>query len=672
MVALGGGHGLAASLAALRRVVSDLTAVVTVADNGGSSGRLREEFGVLPPGDLRQALAALCGDDDWGRTWARVLQHRFSSDGEMDNHALGNLLIVTLWELLGDHVDGLDWVGRLLGAHGRVLPMAVTPLDITASVQGLDPDDPDALTTVRGQVEVASTSGRVTAVHLDPHDPPACREALAAVAAADWVVLGPGSWFTSVIPHLLVPELRQSLVQSAARKAVVLNLEPQVGETDGFSPERHLEVLAAHAPELRLDVVLADRAAVPDQPLLERVAGSLGAELVVADLAVADGSPRHDPVKLAVAYAGFSPGHKVAAAQRHRLVPGARSSGTSGLRGRCRRGRIGHMAMTAQVKAELAGTQVTKACCRKSEVSSMLRFAGGLHIVSGRIVVEAELDTGAAARRLRRDIAEVYGHPSDVVMVSGNGIRKGSRYVVRVVRDGEALARQTGLLDGRGRPVRGLPPQVVSGAGCDAVAAWRGAFLAHGSLTEPGRSSALEVTCPGPEAALALVGAARRIGIAAKAREVRGVDRVVIRDGDAIGQLLTRLGAHESLMAWEERRMRREVRATANRLANFDDANLRRSARAAVAAGARVERALQILADEVPDHLKMAGDLRLEHKQASLEELGQLHVPPLTKDAIAGRIRRLLAMADKRAQELGIDDTEASLTPDMLEDAEQA
>ena len=166
----------------------------------------------------------------------------------------------------------------------------------------------------------------------------------------------------------------------------------------------------------------------------------------------------------------------------------------------------------------------------------MLRFAGGLHIVSGRIVVEAELDTGAAARRLRKDIAEIYGHSSDVVVVSGNGIRKGSRYVVRVVRDGEALARQTGLLDGRGRPVRGLPPQVVSGAGCDAVAAWRGAFLAHGSLTEPGRSSSLEVTCPGPEAALALVGAARRLGIAAKAREVRGVDRVVIRDGDAIGQ----------------------------------------------------------------------------------------------------------------------------------------
>jgi DNA-binding protein WhiA len=285
-------------------------------------------------------------------------------------------------------------------------------------------------------------------------------------------------------------------------------------------------------------------------------------------------------------------------------------------------------------------------------------------------VVEAELDTGAAARRLRRDIAEVFGHESEVVMLKGNGIRRGTHYIVRVSKDGESLARQTGLIDQRNRPVRGLPPQVVSGSGCDAVAAWRGAFLAHGSLTEPGRSSSLEVTCPGPEAALALVGSARRLGISAKAREVRGVDRVVIRDGDAIGQLLTRLGAHESLLAWEERRMRREVRATANRLANFDDANLRRSARAAVAAGARVDRALEILGADIPDHLQLAGRLRLEHKQASLEELGQLHDPVLTKDAIAGRIRRLLAMADKKAEELGIPDTEASLTPEML--AEEA
>ena len=324
------------------------------------------------------------------------------------------------------------------------------------------------------------------------------------------------------------------------------------------------------------------------------------------------------------------------------------------------------MAMTAQVKAELTSTTVTKACCRKAEVSATLRFAGGLHLVGGKIVIEAELDTGAAARRLRTAIADVFGHSSELLVVAPGGLRKTHGYVVRVAHHGDVLARQTGLVDQKGRPVRGLPPAVVSGSTCDAIAAWRGAFLAHGSLTEPGRSAAVEITCPGPEAALALVGAARRIGITAKARDVRGVDRVVIRDGDAIGALLTRLGAHESLMAWEERRMRREVRATANRLANFDDANLRRSARAAVAAGARVERALQILGDQVPDHLKAAGELRVQHKQASLEELGQLHDPPLTKDAIAGRIRRLLAMADKRASEQGIPNTEANLTPEML------
>jgi cell division protein WhiA len=324
------------------------------------------------------------------------------------------------------------------------------------------------------------------------------------------------------------------------------------------------------------------------------------------------------------------------------------------------------MAMTAAVKDELSRVTISKTCCRRAEVASLLRFAGGLHIVAGQVVVEAELDTGSVARRLRRDIGEVYGQATDVHVLAGGGLRKGSRYVVRVARDGEALARQTGLLDQRGRPVRGLPPQVVSGGMCDAEAAWRGAFLAHGSLTEPGRSSSLEITCPGPEAALALVGAARRLGIGSKARAVRGVDRVVVRDGDAIGALLTRLGAHESVLAWEERRMRREVRATANRLANFDDANLRRSARAAVAASARVRRAMEILAEEAPEHLLLAGQLRLENTQASLEELGQLADPPLTKDAMAGRIRRLLALADKKAADLGIPDTEAYVTPEML------
>jgi DNA-binding protein WhiA len=325
------------------------------------------------------------------------------------------------------------------------------------------------------------------------------------------------------------------------------------------------------------------------------------------------------------------------------------------------------VAMTSAVKDELSRLPVSKTCCRRSEVSSLLRFAGGLHIVAGRVVVEAELDSGSSARRLRREIHELFGHHSDVHVITAGGLRKGTRYVVRVVREGESLARQTGLLDPRGRPVRGLPAHVVSGGPCDSEAAWRGAFLAHGSLTEPGRSSSMEVTCPGPEAALALVGAARRLGVQAKSREVRGADRVVVRDGDAIGALLTRLGAHSSVLAWEERRMRREVRATANRLANFDDANLRRSARAAVAAAARVERALDLLGPTAPDHLLMAGQLRLAHRQASLEELGQLAEPPMTKDAIAGRIRRLLAMADKRARELGLPDTESAVTAEMLE-----
>ena len=303
VVALGGGHGLAASLTALRRLTSDLTAVVTVADNGGSSGRLREEFGVLPPGDLRMALAALCGDDRWGQTWAKVLQHRFESDGEMNGHAVGNLLIVALWELLDDHVAGLDWVGRLLGARGRVLPMAVTPLDIAADVRGAAGSEPDAITVVRGQVEVATTSGQVLDVHLDPADPCACPEAVRAIEDADWVVLGPGSWYSSVIPHLLVPGLRSALASTRARLVVTLNLEAQSGETEGYTPQDHLAALHRHAPELRFDTVLADHAAVPHEGRLRAAAAELGARLVLADVAREDAPGQHDAEKLARAYA---------------------------------------------------------------------------------------------------------------------------------------------------------------------------------------------------------------------------------------------------------------------------------------------------------------------------------------------------------------------------------
>ncbi len=327
--------------------------------------------------------------------------------------------------------------------------------------------------------------------------------------------------------------------------------------------------------------------------------------------------------------------------------------------------------MTTEVKDELSRLVVKSVSARRAEVTSLLRFAGGLHIVGGRVVVEAEVDLGNVARRLRKDIFELYGYNAVVHVLSASGIRKSTRYVLRVANDGEALARQTGLLDNRGRPVRGLPAQVVGGSIADAEAAWRGAFLAHGSLTEPGRSSALEVSCPGPEAALALVGAARRLGVSAKAREVRGADRVVVRDGEAIGALLTRMGAQDTRLIWEERRMRREVRATANRLANFDDANLRRSARAAVAAAARVERALEILGDTVPDHLASAGKLRVEHRQASLEELGRLADPPMTKDAVAGRIRRVFSLGDRKGKNVGISHTPSAGTPGPLEGAQR-
>ena len=304
VVALGGGHGLFASLSALRRVTRQLTAIVTVADDGGSSGMLRRDFGVLPPGDLRMALAALCGDDPWGTTWSRVVQHRFAGRGGLGGHAVGNVLIVALWELLGDTVQGLDWVGRLLGAHGRVLPMASVPLDLVAEVEGADPARPGEITLVRGQAECASTTGRVRSVSLIPADPPACPEAVAAVREADWVVFGPGSWFTSVLPHLLVPELAEALIATPARRVVALNLVPQPGETDGFSPHTHLEVLAEHAPELTVDVVLADRAAAAGTTAeLEKAAAMLGARLVLTELAMRDGTPRHDPRWLAGAFA---------------------------------------------------------------------------------------------------------------------------------------------------------------------------------------------------------------------------------------------------------------------------------------------------------------------------------------------------------------------------------
>lgn len=325
------------------------------------------------------------------------------------------------------------------------------------------------------------------------------------------------------------------------------------------------------------------------------------------------------------------------------------------------------MALTDDVKDELVAVPVPTTPVRAAELSTILRFSGGLHMISGRIAVESELESERLAVRVRRDIAELYGVRADIQLVAASGSRRTSHYLVRVLDGGETLARQTGLLDARRRPIRGLPNRLTTGNQEEIAAVWRGAFLAAGTLTDPGRSAALEVTAPGNEAAMALVGAAGRLRVAAKAREVRNVHRVVVRDGDAIGTLLSLMGAQRAVEEWTELRKRREVRATANRLVNFDDANLRRSAQAAVAACARVERALEILADEVPEHLRYAGELRLRFRDSSLDELGHHADPPMTKDAVAGRIRRLLAMADKRASDLGIPGTDANLPPDFDE-----
>ena len=326
------------------------------------------------------------------------------------------------------------------------------------------------------------------------------------------------------------------------------------------------------------------------------------------------------------------------------------------------------MALTVDVKSELMGIRDPRPQARAAELTAMLRFSGGLHSIAGRVAIEAELETQNMARRVARDLVELYGVRPVLAHVQSSSARQGGLYVVRVLEGGETLARQTGLLDQRRRPVRGLPNRLTTGSREDLAALWRGAFLAAGSLTDPGRSAALEVTCPSSESSMALVGAAHRLGIAAKAREVRGVHRVVIRDGEAIRTALHTMGATNAAAEWEELRQRREVRAGVNRLVNFDDANLRRSAQAAVAACARVERALSILGPDVPDHLREAGELRIAHRESSLDELGHHADPPLTKDAVAGRIRRLLAMADKRAAEEGIPGTEAGIPSEALDE----
>ena len=287
VVALGGGHGLAATLSALRAVTSEITAIVTVADNGGSSGRLRDEFSIIPPGDLRMALAALCADDDWGRGWAEIMQYRFASTGPLDGHAVGNLLLASLWNKGEDPVAGLDRVGSLLKVIGRVLPMSKEPLDIEATFT-----NSTGRFIVKGQVEVATAKGRLESLRLHPENPAALDESLQAIEEADWIVMGPGSWFSSVLPHLLVPEQRRAIINSKAKKLLILNLDSasasghtfNSGEFAGYTPLEHIKILQEYAPGLRFDYLIADESLELRGDEMQKHLSSTGGELIAADL----------------------------------------------------------------------------------------------------------------------------------------------------------------------------------------------------------------------------------------------------------------------------------------------------------------------------------------------------------------------------------------------------
>ena len=296
VVALGGGHGLSATLRALRHITRQLTAVVTVADDGGSSGRLRAEMPILPPGDLRMALASLCEETEWGLTWRNVFQMRLKTSGPMDGHAVGNIVIAGLWQLLDDPVEGLDFVGRLLGAQGRVLPMSTDPLSIEA-----DMNDNGRRYTVKGQSKVAIAAGDVEAVRLSPVEPKVPAAVTDAISEADWVVLGPGSWYTSVIPHLLVPDLHRALVTTVAHRALILNLERQRGETESMTTADHVRAIAQYAPSFKLDVVIADPTTTDDIDDLAEAADALGARVLLRQVRTGDGEAHHDPLRLAAA-----------------------------------------------------------------------------------------------------------------------------------------------------------------------------------------------------------------------------------------------------------------------------------------------------------------------------------------------------------------------------------
>jgi uncharacterized cofD-like protein len=296
VVALGGGHGLYASLSALRRLSEDLTAIVTVSDDGGSSGRLRDELHVPPPGDLRMALSALCEDTEWGRTWRDVLQHRFVTDGPLDGHALGNLLIAGLWNRTGDVVEGLDWVAKLLRAHGRVLPLANEPLEISALVES-----DGVASTIHGQVAVATAPGRISRLWIRPELPAVPGRTVAAIREADIVALGPGSWYSSVLPHFLVPPVAVELVAASRKTILALNIGHVDDESEGMARVDDLRALQAVAPEFCPSVVIVDEAHA-DDPGLAALIDDWGAALLVRAVRDESTVDRHDPQRLAGAY----------------------------------------------------------------------------------------------------------------------------------------------------------------------------------------------------------------------------------------------------------------------------------------------------------------------------------------------------------------------------------
>ena len=321
------------------------------------------------------------------------------------------------------------------------------------------------------------------------------------------------------------------------------------------------------------------------------------------------------------------------------------------------------MALTAKVKDELLRATGGGLDARAAEATALIRFGGEFQPSEHGVAIVADFEEEAVARRLAGTLTDLCAVEASVELIPASSGNRESRYEVRVDDGAADVIRRLKLVTASGHPVVGMPRQVISGEMSGVEAAWRGAFLARGRLAEPGRTATLEVACPGQEAALALVGLARRMGLTAKTRETRGIERVTLREGEAIGILLSRMGAPATRIEWDTKRESRAVKAKANsRLATFDDANTRRSAQAAAAAAARVERAMEILGDDVPEHLAEAGFLRVEHRHASLEELGRLADPQMTKDAVAGRIRRLLSLADKRAAELGVEDTHGNPT----------